>query len=231
MESKKIKIIKDWPYFVSGNIPLDKQIIWLWNDGEPHSYVDWEKFKTEENYALCRCWQSSNKPFCDWSHNLYWFAWTETASREKFIDQAEVIKWPTLDLLDNKVLCSLSRFCHPEGWTWNLTRDSWDMKSRIQAIKESFNCPSWRLVHIDKSTWETFEPTLEKSISLIEDPQAHSSWPIWVKWWIEIEFSDWEIPETRNRVTLCRCGKSSNKPYCDGTHIRAKFNDWDESLK
>ncbi len=31
---------------------------------------------------------------------------------------------------------------------------------------------------------------------------------------------------TLNRVTetrLCRCGHSSNKPYCDGTHIKVGF--------
>jgi CDGSH-type Zn-finger protein/uncharacterized Fe-S cluster protein YjdI len=28
---------------------------------------------------------------------------------------------------------------------------------------------------------------------------------------------------TGNKVTLCRCGKSSNKPFCDDTHIRVRF--------
>jgi CDGSH-type Zn-finger protein len=26
------------------------------------------------------------------------------------------------------------------------------------------------------------------------------------------------IPRTRRTVALCRCGKSTIKPYCDGTH-------------
>ena len=31
--------------------------------------------------------------------------------------------------------------------------------------------------------------------------------------------------EGRNRVTLCRCGASSNKPFCDGSHASVKFDD------
>jgi CDGSH-type Zn-finger protein len=31
--------------------------------------------------------------------------------------------------------------------------------------------------------------------------------------------------EIRNRVTLCRCGASQNKPFCDGTHVSISFSD------
>jgi CDGSH-type Zn-finger protein len=31
---------------------------------------------------------------------------------------------------------------------------------------------------------------------------------------------------TKNKVTaFCRCGASSNKPFCDGTHIKVGFRD------
>jgi CDGSH-type Zn-finger protein len=32
-----------------------------------------------------------------------------------------------------------------------------------------------------------------------------------------------ELRDEREVVTLCRCGGSSNKPFCDGTHLRNGF--------
>ena len=46
--------------------------------------------------------------------------------------------------------------------------------------------------------------------------------PIWVRGGIPIESADESIYEIRNRVALCRCGKSSNIPFCDGSHCSEK---------
>jgi CDGSH-type Zn-finger protein len=31
------------------------------------------------------------------------------------------------------------------------------------------------------------------------------------------------VPASRKTVALCRCGKSANKPFCDGSHTRTGF--------
>ena len=51
------------------------------------------------------------------------------------------------------------------------------------------------------------------------------SGPIWVRGGITVESADGREYEVRNRVTLCRCGQSSNKPFCDGSHVECSFHD------
>ena len=146
------------------------------------------------------------------------------------MDQAEQIEGPDLVLSDAEALCAGARMCHRKSGTWNLTKASDKPKLREIAIQEACDCPSGRLVALDKKTRKPIEPELEPSLSLVEDPQAGVSGPIWVKGGVPIESSDGSKYEARNRVTLCRCGKSSNKPFCDGTHISSKFSDGDKSL-
>lgn len=226
----KVEITKDGPYIVSGKLPLRKEIITIGKDGEPEKWVKGKECPSSDTCALCRCGQSKNKPFCDGSHTVTGFDGTETASRENFEKQAEKIVGPDLILKDSSSLCSTARLCHRAGGAWNLAKSN-DSKSRKIAIEEACNCPSGRLVACDKKTGKPIEPELEKSLSLVEDPQNKVSGPIWLKGGVPVESCDGSMYELRNRVTLCRCGKSRNKPFCDGSHIEEKFDDGDESLK
>jgi len=40
-----------------------------------------------------------------------------------------------------------------------------------------------------------------------------------------VESADGFGYEVRNRVTLCRCGRSGNKPFCDGSHVECHFDE------
>jgi CDGSH-type Zn-finger protein len=227
----KIMITKDGPYLVSGNLSIDKQIIAIGEEGEPEKWVKSKNVPSNQPCALCRCGQSKNKPFCDGMHAKVGFKGAETASKKPYDKQAQVMDSPILRLKDAPGLCSAARFCHRGGGTWELTHHSDDPKARELAVEEACSCPSGRLVECDKKTGTVFEKEFEQSISLVEDPQNKVSGPIWVKGGVPVESSDGSTYEIRNRVTLCRCGKSKNKPFCDGSHIDEGFDDGDESLK
>lgn len=229
-EEQKIKITENGPYLVSGAIPLDKEIIVVDKDHCPVKWQKKEDYPKQENYALCRCGNSKNKPFCDGSH-LKGFDGEETASKKTYLEQAGKLEGPDLVLTDAYDLCSSAKFCKRSLGVWQLTEKSDNQENKEIAIQECHNCPSGRLVAWDKKNKKAIEPEFKKSISVTEDPGKKVSGPLWIKGNIQIESSEDYNYEKRNRVTLCRCGKSKNKPFCDGTHIDSNFNDGDDSLK
>ncbi|MCX5726927.1 MAG: CDGSH iron-sulfur domain-containing protein [Candidatus Saganbacteria bacterium] len=228
--SQKIKVSKNGPYLVSGKVPLDKEFIATDNEGTPVKWEKGEKFPAQDNYALCRCGKSKNKPFCDGTHASFNFDGTETASRKKYLEQNDPTVGPDLIMNDAEKLCAVAMFCHRAGNAWDLTEHSDDPKSKEIAIQEACDCPSGRLTACDKKTGKTIEPHFEPSISIVEDMAHKVSGPIWAKGGIMVEASDGYQYENRNRVTLCRCGASKNKPFCDGTHCKIKFGDGDNLL-
>lgn len=220
----RIVIRKDGPYIVSGNVELTEQIIS--SQRNDYKMNQGRIFDAGETYSLCRCGHSKNMPFCDGSHEHIHFNGTETASRKPFRERALILKGPDLILADVEEYCSFARFCHTvEGTAWELTEDSDNPTARENAVKAASECPSGRLVAYDKQTGEPIEIAYKPSIGVIQDPQRGVSGPLWVRGGIPIESSDGDVYEIRNRATLCRCGKSTNKPYCDAAHVSVRFRD------
>ena len=216
--NQQIRVLKNGPYLVSGRIPLYPMTIKCDGKAIP---VDWEvgsKLQTSDNYMLCRCGQSRNKPFCDGTHLKVNFDGIETSDNEPFEKMKKEIDGPALKLKDAEILCASARFCHRNGDIWQQIPLSDDPKLMQNAIRNASDCPSGRLVLIDKKTSKTIEPSFEKSIGFILDPGVGVDGPLWIRGEIPIYSSENKMYEIRNRVTLCRCGKSTNKPFCDSSH-------------
>ncbi len=223
----KIKVTPDGPYIVTGDIPLSRQVIVPDQQGYSYKWKEEFKYPRQEQYALCRCGHSGSKPYCDGTHTRTEWNGTETASTEDYLKQARRLHGPGIELTDAQELCASARFCDRAGGTWKLTKKSDNPEARDLAIEQACNCPSGRLVVWDKQTGQAIEPDFEPSLGIVEDPRLKVSGPIWARGRIPVEACDGTEYEVRNRVTLCRCGRSENKPFCDGTHVLVGFSDKD----
>lgn len=217
-----IKIAKNGPYLVYGVPKIVQEIIIADENGICIKYSKGKSFEIKTTpVQICRCGNSINAPFCDGSHNKCNFDGTETASHEEILNNAEIYEGPNLTLYDNEKYCALARFCDAKGGIWALILDG-NKKSDAYAIEEANLCPSGRLIIFDK-TGNIIENKLPISISVLEDAGLKISGPIWVKGGIRVESLTGESYEIRNRQTLCRCGKSLNKPFCDSAHTHLQF--------
>jgi CDGSH-type Zn-finger protein len=223
----KVVVCKNGPYLVSGSVPLARQTIVPDREGGSHEWKQSDAFPAQENYALCRCGHSKNKPFCDSTHKAVGFDGTETASHKPYRELAQVMEGPAHALTDAESLCAFARFCDPNGQVWSQVEHTDEAKVRTQFIRQVNDCPSGRLVAWDRATGKPIEHALPKSIGLVEDPVEGVSGPLWLRGGIPVIAADGFAYEVRNRVTLCRCGASGNKPFCDGSHAKIKFRDSD----
>jgi len=216
-KTPRIRIVKNGPYLVSGGVPVEQQSILNNSEGCPSAWRKDKDIPVRERYSLCRCGHTRNPPFCDGAHLKAQFDGTETASRKPYLEQADKIPGPGLDLTDAETLCSAAGFCNRAGGIWKLIEMSNDEKAKKIAIQEAADCPSGRLIVWDKAG-KAIEPVFQASIVSTEEPAEGVSGPLWVRGGIPIESADGTVYEKRNSVTICRCGKSCNKPFCDGKH-------------
>lgn len=222
----KIVVMDKGPYLVYGEPPLATQHIVPNEIGESWTFEEGRHFSTEqEPTSLCRCGASKSKPYCDGSHTTHRWKHKLTARPEALLDNVEITSGDELTLTDNPQYCVFARFCEAGGGVWAATETSFDDTSRRQAIRQASMCPSGRLMIWGNGSDLPFERKYEPSLGLIEDDALRVSGGLWVRGGIRIERESGEDYEVRNRVVLCRCGESANKPYCDGSHAPSHWRD------
>ena len=224
IDTAMIRIRANGPYLVSGNLRLHELAIETDAGGDSVGWIAGNEFPATDKYALCRCGHSANKPFCDSTHRTIGFDGTETANRATHAEQAKRIVGPTMTLADAESLCAFARYCDPNGKVWNQVRISDQPEARANFVRQSCECPSGRLVASDNATGQPIEKHYDPSIAVLADPAQKCLGPLWVRGGVQLVGADGFKYEVRNRMTLCRCGASKNKPFCDGAHASIGFN-------
>ncbi len=221
---KKIVVMENGPYRVQGDIPVYKET--LMKDENGYRWIDRERIKTPSGGSvLCRCGKTKRAPFCDGNHKSG-FNGRIRAPFDTAEERAIVFEGPGVHMRDDIDLCSWSRFCHTaEGKVWDILEQTDQAEIRDAVIQGCQECPSGRLTAIDPESGEELEPELEQEIAVTQDPEKGVSGPLVVRGGIPVEAPDGTRWEVRNRVTLCRCGRSHNTPFCDARHATTEYND------
>jgi len=219
-EGKKITIRPKGPYLLRGGIPLVRKSQVMSEHGEPLSWQEEGPVEAKETYRLCRCGQSKTKPFCDGTHTIDRFDGTQSADTGQIADRSKTFRSPKIFIQEDHPICVHSGFCRDTvSDIWSMRRHSTDPEVLAKIIDKLDNCPSGALAYALESGGEIIEPELAEEVVVIPDG------PLWVTGGVRVERSDGQPLEIRNRVTLCRCGASSIKPLCDGTHKEIGFTD------
>ncbi len=183
-----------------------------------------EPVATKKNMYLCRCGGSKTKPFCDGTHANIGFS--DEKEDGRVIDKRDTYEGKKINIHDNRGICAHSAFCTDNlKSVFRIGMEPWinpdgDTPEAIKRVIDM--CPSGALSY----SVEGMEHRGRDAA-----PKIHISrnGPYYVKSGVELVGNNIEEGVSEDRYTLCRCGKSSNKPRCDGSHWYAAFKD-DEAL-
>ena len=174
--------------------------------------------KIQNTMVLCRCGQSKNKPFCDATHVKINFNSAKKEGRQP--DQVDDYIGKGVTIHDNRGVCSHVGYCTDNlPSVFLMGKEPWidpngaPVADVIRVIKM---CPSGALSYsVEGKKHDTLDR--EPGVSLRKDG------PYTVVGGIQLEDYDKSTPQSKEHYTLCRCGGSKNKPFCDGTHWSNNF--------
>ena len=178
--------------------------------------------ETMETMALCRCGGSANKPFCDGTHAKIGFSSAKLEGRVE--DKRENYKDKNITIHDNRGICAHAGRC-TDGLSsvFRLKEEPWihaDAAIADEIIATIQKCPSGALSYsVDDVEHPNRDGGGEPTIFVAPNgPYVVSGGP---------DLVDTTRAEgaSLEHFTMCRCGGSKNKPFCDGTHWYNNFTD------
>jgi len=179
-----------------------------------------EPCATVRGVALCRCGGSKNKPFCDGTHSTIGF--NDRNSADPAADKRKSYTGKGITILDNRSICSHAAFCtdelqsvfrhHDKPW---IDPDGAEVEKIISTIRK---CPSGALSYAIDGV-EAEAPQRPPMVTVTDNG------PYAVTGGIELIGVKFGEGASKEHYTLCRCGASKNKPFCDGSHWDVGFRD------
>lgn len=222
-KTTKITVMKDGPYLVQGNLRLTRKSQVVSEHGEPMTWRKEGDLEAKATYILCRCGHSSHKPFCDNTHTQTGFDGTESADTNLTEERQFTLEGSGEKIVVKRdfSVCMESGFCGTRlANIQKMMADADESTVRAQIMAMVERCPSGSYTYAMAPDEADIEPDLPAQIAVTTEitDEGPIAGPLWVTGNVSVERSDGEFFETRNRVTLCRCGLSTKKPLCDGTH-------------
>ncbi len=181
-----------------------------------------ESLKVTKVISLCRCGESKRKPCCDGSHTAKGIDGEKKPGRVK--DKVHSFAGKDITIHDNRGVCSHDGAC-VDGLpsVFKKGRRPWidpngaSVKEIVDIIEK---CPSGALSYtIGHITCTSLDR--EPAIKVAKNGPLEITGGVLLKDDMESK------PQSAEHYTLCRCGASKNKPFCDGSHFEIKFTDDD----
>lgn len=179
-----------------------------------------ESIPTKPAMALCRCGASKSKPFCDGSHTSVNFS--DQKSPERTVDMTQSYEGQKISVLYNRLLCSKSSECGRRlDRVFDTKRDPWiepDQGSVDEIVAVVCACPSGAL------SYQVSGAPIRHEVEQCSVIEVESNGPYHVRN-VSLAAGEWCSGACENKYSLCRCGASKNKPFCDGSHMASDFVD------
>lgn len=170
--------------------------------------------------ALCRCGGSKNKPFCDGSHGRNGFTDDKLADPQS--DRRDNYIGKRITIHDNRSICAHAGHCTDNlDAVFRLKEEPWidpDAATVEEIISTIQKCPSGALSY-------TVDGIEHRDLNQPPMVTVAKNGPYMVTGGIELVGHPMSDGASTEHYTLCRCGASRNKPFCDGSHWHIGFND------
>jgi CDGSH-type Zn-finger protein len=219
-EKPKILTLPNGPYYLINE--MEPKVV------ENLRNSNGESLSTIRGIALCRCGASKNKPFCDGTHGIIRFLNNDTEVTETghiVKDKRKSYAGKKIIIHDNRKICSHAAECvNNLPSVFKFDARPW-IDPEAATLEESINtirkCPSGALSYSIDGVEYKDQNERKPMVTVSKEG------PYIITGGVELIGDNLQFGDgaSKEHYTLCRCGASRNKPFCDGMHRVINFKD------